>query len=196
MFSIRTNLARVPEVAHTLSFYPRGSKLSLVSLYEQPLQATGEIRADFQHCQIWPGNLHITQNPRSCTCTLFQPKGFEIQLICTLWRAVSEIRADFQNCHTCIWAWNVDMDQCSRSCTYNFFPPQGFEIERIFALRAAVLRYWLFFKIAIFGHETWPLAKVPEVAHILSFYPRGSKIVFENDYLSMHLMLVLQSTST
>ncbi len=33
------------------------------------------------------------------------------------------------------------------------------------------------FKIAIFGHETWPLAvKVPEVAHILSFYPMGVEI--------------------
>ncbi len=34
-----------------------------------------------------------------------------------------------------------------------------------------------FFKISIFGHDTWPLAKVPEVAHtcLLSFYPKGSK---------------------
>ncbi len=29
------------------------------------------------------------------------------------------------------------------------------------------MRYGTIFKIAIFGHETWPLAKVPEVAHIL-----------------------------
>ena len=29
------------------------------------------------------------------------------------------------------------------------------------------------FKIAIFGNETWPLGKVPEVAHTLSFYPWG-----------------------
>ena len=34
------------------------------------------------------------------------------------------------------------------------------------------LRYGAIFKIAIFGHETWPLIKVPEVAHIPSFYPR------------------------
>ncbi len=33
-------------------------------------------------------------------------------------------------------------------------------------------KYGPIFKIAIFGHETWPLAKVPEVAHILPFYPR------------------------
>ena len=37
-------------------------------------------------------------------------------------------------------------------------------------------RYWPFFQLAIFGHETWPLAKVPEVAHTLSFYPKGSKL--------------------
>ena len=33
--------------------------------------------------------------------------------------------------------------------------------------------YRQIFKITIFGNETWPLAKVPEVAHILSFYPYG-----------------------
>ncbi len=32
------------------------------------------------------------------------------------------------------------------------------------------------FKIAIFGHETWQLAKVPESAHMLSFYPRRVEI--------------------
>ncbi len=37
-------------------------------------------------------------------------------------------------------------------------------------------RYWPFFKIAIFEHETWPLAKVLEVAHILCLYSRGSKL--------------------
>ncbi len=36
-------------------------------------------------------------------------------------------------------------------------------------------RYGQIFKIAIFGHETWPLAKVPEVAHIPSYYAMGSK---------------------
>ncbi len=31
-------------------------------------------------------------------------------------------------------------------------------------------RFMLTFKISIFGHEIWPLTKVPEVAHILSFF--------------------------
>ncbi len=37
-------------------------------------------------------------------------------------------------------------------------------------------RYGPIFKITIFGDETWLLAKVPEVAHIDSFYPKGSKL--------------------
>ena len=42
---------------------------------------------------------------------------------------------------------------------------------------AAVSEIWAIFKIAIFGHDTWPSAKVPEVAHIASFYPRwGAKL--------------------
>ena len=37
-------------------------------------------------------------------------------------------------------------------------------------------RYGQIFKIAIFGHETWLLAKDPEVAHILTFHPRALKV--------------------
>ncbi len=36
--------------------------------------------------------------------------------------------------------------------------------------------YGPIFKIAIFGHETWPLAKVSEVAHILPKLPPESQI--------------------
>ncbi len=39
----------------------------------------------------------------------------------------------------------------------------------------------------IWGHETWPLAKFPEFAHIiLSFYPRGSKLSILSLY-GLHL---------
>ncbi len=37
------------------------------------------------------------------------------------------------------------------------------------------VRYGLIFKIAIFGHETWQVAKVPEVAHTL-LLPQGVEI--------------------
>ena len=88
-----------------------------------------------------------------------------------------EILADFQNCH--IWAWNLAIGQSSRSCTCTRFLPQGVKLELIFALRAVVSEMLANFQIAIFHvfrHEAWPLAKVPEVVHILFFYPRGSKL--------------------
>ncbi len=52
----------------------------------------------------------------------------------------------------------------------------GVEIELIFTLRAAVSEIWANFTIEIFRHETWPLTKVPEVAHIPSFYPIALKL--------------------
>ncbi len=54
--------------------------------------------------------------PRSCTYTPFLSQGIEIELIFALRAAVSEIWANFQNCH--IWAWNLGISQSSRSCTY------------------------------------------------------------------------------
>ncbi len=44
------------------------------------------------------------------------PSGVGIELIFVLRAAVSEIEADFQNCH--IWAWNLSTGQSSRNCTY------------------------------------------------------------------------------
>ena len=67
------------------------------------------------------------------------------------------------------------MGQSARSCTYTLFLPQEGEIELIFALWAALSEIWADSKIAIFGHETWLSARVPELAHILSFHPRGVK---------------------
>ncbi len=70
----------------------------------------------------------------------------------------------------------MTIGQNSRSGTYTLFLTQGLEIELILALRAAFFRYGPIFKIAIFGHETWQVAKVPEVAHTPSFYLRESKL--------------------
>ncbi len=78
-----------------------------------------------------------TQSSRSCTYTRFLFQGVEIELIFTLWAAVSKIWADFQN-----WVWNLAIGQSSRSCTYTLFLPQGGEIELIFTLWAAVSKIW------------------------------------------------------
>ncbi len=48
------------------------------------------------------------------------------------------------------------------------FYPTGVKIELIFVLWAAVSEIQAeLFKTAIFGHETWSLPKIQEVAHIL-----------------------------
>ncbi len=38
------------------------------------------------------------------------------------------------------------------------------------------LSFMLIFEIAVLGHETWSLPKVPDVAHIFPFYPRVLKL--------------------
>ncbi len=83
---------------------------------------------------------------------------------------------------------------CSQSCTYPLFLPHGVEMERIvFLLYGQPFpRYRSNFKLAVFGHETWPLSKVPEIAHTLSFYPRRSKL----NLFSLHSTVVkIEQTS-
>ncbi len=70
--------------------------------------------------------------------TLFLHPGVKNKLIFTLWAAVSEILAVFQNCH--IWARSFSIGKYSRSCTYTLFLPRGVEIKLIFALRVAVFK--------------------------------------------------------
>ncbi len=46
------------------------------------------------------------------------------------------------------------------------FYPRGIKLNLFLLYGQRFLRYWSIFKIAIFGHETWQVAKFPEVAHI------------------------------
>ena len=95
----------------------------------------------------------------------------KIELIFTLRAAVSKIGANFQNCH--IWAWNLAPDNRSRSCTYTLLSTPGGRNWAYFCSTDSSFRDSEFSKLPYLGHETWPLAKVPEVAYILPFYPRG-----------------------
>ncbi len=71
---------------------------------------------------------------------------------------------------------NLAICQSSRSCTYTVFLQKGSKLILFSLYEQQFRRYLPIFKIATFGHDTWSLAKVPEVAHILSFHPRGSKL--------------------
>ncbi len=101
------NSNKVPEVANMYgvigpSSYPMGSKCSLFSLYRLRFPRNGPIFkiAIFGH-KTW----NLKKVPESCMLTLFLGPGGQNQLIFALRASVSAIRADFQNCHTCIWAW-------------------------------------------------------------------------------------------
>ena len=67
---------------------------------------------------------------------------------------------------------NLAIGQSSRSYTYTAFLPQGSNLSLFSLYEQQFPRYVAIFKIAIFGHEIWPSAKVPEIAHIASFYPK------------------------
>ena len=92
-------------------------------------------------------------------------------LIFALWAVVSDIKAHFQNCH--IWAWNLATGKRSRVSHMLAFYSRGSKLSLFSLYGQRFLRYGPICKIATFGHETWPLVKVPEVAHTLSFYPMG-----------------------
>ncbi len=84
----------------------------MAAVYEFPIF---EI-AIFSH-ESWP----LAKIPE--VVILFLTQGVEIELIFALQAAVSEIQANFQNCH--IWTRNLASGQSARSCTYTLFVPQG-----------------------------------------------------------------------
>ena len=63
-----------------------------------------------------------------------------------------------------------------QSSTYTPFLPQGSKWSLFSLYEQRFLRSRPIFKIAIFEHDTWRLAKVKEVPHILSFYQLGPKL--------------------
>ncbi len=88
----------MPEVAHIPSFYHKGSKLSLFLLYGQRCP---RYRPFFKIAifgqETWPS----AKVPEVAHITSFHPRGAKLSLFFARRAAVSEIRADFQNCH--IW---------------------------------------------------------------------------------------------
>ncbi len=89
--------------------------------------------------------------------------NFQISLRFTLWTPISSCRVFGDKCTK--WPQN----------DLKHYKIKGTSIKLEFIKMAHKRPIKMILKIAIFGHETWPLAKVPEVAHILS-YTRGSKL--------------------
>ncbi len=83
---------------HIPSFYPRGSKLSLFLLYRHRFP---RYRPIFKIAIFGHVTWQVAKVPEVAH-TLFLHQGVEIKVIFALRAAVSEIWANFQNCH--IWA--------------------------------------------------------------------------------------------
>ncbi len=167
------SLAKVLEVAHILSFYPRGS------LYFRFMSSgfcdTGRY-SELPYLAMkhgkWPKfrKLHIYS-----LCT---PVGRN-------WAYFPSMGTGFRDTGRLLKLPYLGMKlghgpKWQKLHIYSFSPPRG----RNSKLRSKLgslywewfLRYGQILKIAIFAHETWPLAKVPEIAHILPKLPHESQI--------------------
>ncbi len=147
-------LSNVPEVAHTLLFYPRGATLSYFHSMGSGFRDMG-----------WFFKIALFEywyESSTYMYTLFLPPGVVIEVIFTLCTAVSEKQADFQNCYN--WAWNLvlakvpELAHIGTILKLNLFSlywrrflryrpivkiipiSQGVEIELIFILWATVSR--------------------------------------------------------
>ena len=60
--------------------------------------------------------------------------------------------------------------------TYSLSTPGGAKLRLFLLYRQRIPRYATIFKIAIFGHEKWKVAKVPEVATYTLFLPQVIEI--------------------
>ena len=159
----------VSEVAYVTlrSFYPRGQNWTYFYSPSSIFCDTGW----FSNCHIWVWNLGIGQSSRSCTYTSFLPQRVKIDLIFILRAAASKMRDNIENCH--VWAWNLAIWPKSQKL---HIVPHGLKLSLYSLYGQRFSRYGLISKIDLFGHENCPLTKVPEGAHILSFYPKGSKL--------------------
>ncbi len=120
--------------------------------------------ADFQNCHIWLWNLAIGQNSRSGTYiyrySLSNPGAQK-------WDHSHSASSGFRD--TGRFSKFSYLGMNSEVTHILSFYPKGWKLSLFSLYGQRFPRY--IFKIAIFGHETWQVAKLPEVAHIVSFYP-------------------------
>ncbi len=92
-------MAKVPEVVRVRSFYPRGSKLRFFLLYGQCFL---RYRPILKIVIFGHETEQLAKVPEVSHMIVFLPQVVEIELVFTLWAAVSEIQDNYQNCP--VWA--------------------------------------------------------------------------------------------
>ena len=161
-------MAKVPEVAHILSFYPKGRNRAYVQYMGRSFRDTGRF-SELPYLGMKLGNW---QKIQKLYIDAFSTRGgWNWAYFCS---TGSGVRDTVQFSKIAIFGhetWQLaKVPEVAHIPVLSFYP-RGVEIEVIFNIRAAVSRYRPFFKISIFGHETCHMAKVSEVAHIL-FLPQ------------------------
>ncbi len=142
--------------AHILSFYPSLLKLTLIIFAAKAM--VKEIQANFQNCHIWAWNLAIGQSSRRV----------KIDLIFALWAVVSEIKLSYLGMQLGHWQKIQKLHRIL---------PMGSKLSLFSVYGQRFPRYRPNLKIAMFWHETWPLAKVPENCTAnLFFIPQAEPI--------------------
>ena len=159
-------------------FLPSGSKLSLLLLYGQRFPSGGPF-SKLSMAHIWAWNLAAGKSSRNSTYTLLStPRGWNWAYF-LLYRQRLPRHWRFFKIVIFLGMKLGSWQKIHKLHIYSLSTSRGRNSLKLSLLSLYGQRFPTYrqnFKIAVFGHETWQLAKVPEVAHILSFCPRGSKL--------------------
>ena len=150
--------SKVPEVAHTLFFYPQGVEIGLILTL---LAAVSEVWADFQNCYIWVWNLDTDKRSKIAHILPFNPKGSKLSLFSLHGQRLPRYRPIFTFAK--IWHETWPLAKVPEIAhTLSFYPRES----KLALFSPHGQRFSRYGPIAAFGYETWPLANVPEVALI------------------------------
>ncbi len=148
---LRTNMTigQTSEVAHTLSFHPRGRNWAY-------FRSMGSGSRDFQNCHIWAWNVPNGESSRSCTYAHLLPQAERNWAYFHSTGSGIRDTGPFSNCH--IWSWNLAIGQVPKMYIYYLNYPTipkfhsvllyGWPFPRycIFPL-GTMLNFNLFFKV-------------------------------------------------
>ncbi len=161
----------VHEIAHTLSFYPRGRNWAYFCSTGSSFWDTG-CSLKFPYLAMKSGIWRKVPKLHTRYVVSFYPRGSKFSLFSLCGPPFSRYGPFFKfpylGMKPGIWRQVPKLYIHSLSITW-------LEIRLILALRAAVFGIRTDLQNSIFGHEIWNSKKSPKFAYVLSFYTKGSK---------------------
>ncbi len=117
---------------------------------------------------------HRPKSQKLHICTLSTPRGSSLSLFRSRGRSFQDTGRFLKLPYLAMKPAHWPKFQKLHNAHIHSFYLRGSKLSLFLLYRQRFPTNWPIFKILIFGHETWPVAKVPEVAHILSFYSEGT----------------------